>query len=398
MRSKVRAAIQLDPGDELEQFQEAARTLIAYPLVTRVFPHAGALPHILRFEEPLRNEFRRLCHWRLDVSTTCARLMRWPAQLSPCRPALASTESRRPLTPRAYAYLCLVLASLEGIGKQSTVSHLADAALRLCAGDAELELDLTQYSHRKALVDAVLWLQKRGVLRLLDGATEAYLSQEGDALYDVESEIAGRLLVSPPSAVGEMSRPVDFLQESYPPTPEGESDRTRHRVHRLLLMEPVVHFSDLSDGEREYVRQRRTRLVDELERLTGASVESRSDGMAMVGLPAAQSFPSGGCLPQAALLLGCEMVLACQAEPRTIGFRALDHGRVELCWQKVVDNYSSRFTTEYRAEPLRLRADALALLDTLGLIRHHEETVLVSPAMARYRPQSPEQPSLMDVY
>src|SRR5437867_858091 len=115
----ARIAAHVDPARELDDFQTAARALITYGLVTEHYPHVGALALVRRFEEPLRNEFNRLCHWRLDVAPTCARLLRRPARLSSQRPARTATQARRPFSPQTYASLCLVLAALEGLGEQT---------------------------------------------------------------------------------------------------------------------------------------------------------------------------------------------------------------------------------------------------------------------------------------
>ena len=76
--SPVRTVVTLDPALELEDFQAAARMLIAHGIVTERYPEAGVLALVRRFEEPLRREFSRLCHWRLDVGPSCARLLRAP--------------------------------------------------------------------------------------------------------------------------------------------------------------------------------------------------------------------------------------------------------------------------------------------------------------------------------
>ncbi|MGH9280659.1 MAG: DUF2398 family protein, partial [Acidimicrobiales bacterium] len=151
----ARVAAQLDPATELPEFQVAARTLVTHGLVTSRYPHAGALALVRRFEEPLRNEFRRLCHWRVDVGATCARLLRRPAVVSQYRPARTATQSRRCFSPQTYASLCLALAALEGVGDQTTITQLADEVGRLRAGDDALAFDLTLHAHRRAFVDAV---------------------------------------------------------------------------------------------------------------------------------------------------------------------------------------------------------------------------------------------------
>lgn len=385
----ARIAAQLDPARELDDFQAAARTLLTSGLVTGRYPHPGALALVRQFEEPLRNEFSRLCHWRLDVGATCARLLRRPATLSFHRPARTATQSRRTFSPRAYASLCLVLAALERLGEQTTITQLAGEVVRLRAGDDDLAFDLTVHSHRRAFVDAVAWLEHRGVLSLLDGDTETFVAGAGDALYDVDRDAASRLLVSPPSVLAGLHTPEQFLDESYPPTPEGAQARVRHAVHRRLLTETVVYYDNLPDDERDFARQRRTRIREEIERLTGATLECRAEGQALVGLPSAEPFPAGGAVAQAALLLGSELAgTAIAAPPVGEGeARQVSPAEADAAWRRVVAAYAGRFTAEYRAEPGRLRVEAMALLERLQLVAVLDTGagVVVRPALARYR-------------
>ncbi|MBW3642359.1 MAG: TIGR02678 family protein [Actinobacteria bacterium] len=391
----ARIAAHLDPASELDDFQAAARALLAHGLVTDRHPHAGALALVRRFEEPLRSEFGRLCHWRLDVGPTCARLLRRPAALSEHRPARTATDSRRPFSSQAYASLCLVLAALESLGDQTAISQLADEVLRLRAGDDALPLDLTVHANRRAFVDAVAWLERRGVLTAIEGDTEGFVASGADTLYDVDRDAAGRLLVSPPSVLSGLATAEDFLGETYPPTTEGAQARVRHRVHRRLLTETALYYDDLPDDERDYARQRRGRIREELERLSGGTLECRAEGQALVGLPSVEAFPAGGAVAQAALLLGSELAVAAATRPAGAAAgapgapcagRVVEATEAHACWRRIVAAYAGRFTSDYRADPDRLRSDALALLGRLGLVGPApEDGVLVRPALARYR-------------
>lgn len=395
----ARVAAQLDPATELEDFQAAAGMLLAHPLVTERFPGPGGLAAVRRFEEPLRNEFDRLCHWRLDLGPHCARLLRRPALVAVTRPARTATQSRRPFTPWAYACLCLVLAALESLGDQTTISHLADEVGRLRAGDPDLPFDLTDHSHRRAFVDAVAWLEERGVLTLLDGDTESFVSRGGDALYDIDTDAASRLLVSPPSVLAGLTTPEQFLDERYSPTPEGEAARVRHRVHRRLLTEPALYYDELPEAEREYARQRRTRIREELERLTGGVLECRAEGQALLGVPAATPFPGTSSVAHAALLFGGELVQSADDDraESSVG-RFVPAVTADAAWRGVVAAYIRRFTAEYRDDPDRLRRHASALLDRLDLVHTRPDgSALVRPAMARYRADV-RLPETLDVF
>ena len=90
---------------------------------------------------------------------------------------------------------------------------------------------------------------------LLDGDTERFVTAGGDALYDVDRDAAGHLLVSPPSVLAGLVSPDQFLDEPYPPTPEGAQSRARHRVHRRLLTEAALYYEYLPDDERDYARR-----------------------------------------------------------------------------------------------------------------------------------------------
>lgn len=380
-----RVAAHLDPANELDDFQAAARALVSAGLVTERFPQPGALALVRRFEEPLRNELARLCRWRLDVAPTCARLVRRPAELSSHRPARTATQSRRLFSARAYAHLCLVLAAVESLGDQTSISLLADEVARIRAGDDSLPFDLTAHSHRRAFVDAVAWLEHRGILTLIDGDTETFLSSGGDALYDIDRDAASRMLVSPPSVLAGLDSPDDFLDEAYPPTPEGAQSRARHRVHRRLLTESVLYYDDLPADERDFARQRRTRIREEVERLTGCTLECRAEGQALIGMPAAENFPAGGAVAQAALLLGSELG-ACGSTPDAGPHRVVGPDEAAAAWRRVVAAYAGRFTAEYRAEPDRLGAEATALLARLGLVEVDSAgSIVVRAALARYR-------------
>jgi uncharacterized protein (TIGR02678 family) len=410
----ARVAAQLDDA-EREDFQLAARTLLAHPLVTADWPSPVALPLIRRFEEPLRNEFSRMCRWRLDLGSRYARLLRRPAGVTATRPALSRTK--RPFTPWAYAYWCLVLSALESVGTQTSISALAAEVTRIRAGDDALPVDLTAYEQRKAFVDAVGVLEQLGILTVLDGDTDAFLSApdepDGDALYDVDADAAGHLLVSPPSVLEGIDTPEALLIETYPATPDGAAARVRHRVVRRLLLQPTVYFDELDEEERAYARQRRGRLRDEIERLTGCWLEVRTEGMALIDAPSAVTFPGSGAVAHIALIYGGELAAAAPAPAGTadgtdrtesgspeqpggpastpatpaapIVGRRVGAEAAEAAWARVVESFEDRFTGEFRDDHPRLRRLVVELLDRLDLVRIDGDDLVVRPAMARYR-------------
>ena len=57
---------------------------------------------------------------------------------------------------------------------------------------------------------------------------------------------------------------------------------SRQRIARLVLEHPVVYLDDLPDADRAYLRNQARSLADDLARLTGAQLERRAEGVALV--------------------------------------------------------------------------------------------------------------------
>lgn len=394
-----RVAVQIDRA-ELPEFQRAARILLAHPLVTVRWPGEGALSLVRRWEVPLRAEFGRVLGYRLDVGRTSARLTRKAAVPSSTRGARTSTG--RLLGRVASSFLCLTVAALEGLGEQTTASALADEVLRLRSGDDELPVDLTQWDQRRAFVDAVRWLEERGVLRLCDGGVDRWLADDGgDALYDLDRDAASRLLVASPSVLQDIDSPAGFLVDPYPASEDGRRSRLRHRLSRRLVTTAIVDYDDLDPDELAHLRQRRGRIAADVELLTGCRVEARAEGLALIDAPSdrisAVEFPAGGTEAQAALLWGGLLVAAATPPSDDDGGRSgscrfVADEDVDRCWQDVVEGWGQRFKAEFRDAPDRLRARVAGLLAGFGLVRSVDGGILVSAALARYRPAAAEDP------
>jgi uncharacterized protein (TIGR02678 family) len=392
----IRAAVNLEPT-QLEDMQRAARILLAHPIVTERWPKAGALVSVRRWETVLHTEFDRVLGYRLDVGRTCARLYRRPATLGTNRGA--ETRTGRPLGRLGCSSLCLVLAAVEGLGEQTTASQIAEEVQRLRAGDDALPVDLTRYDQRKAFVDALQWLEDRGVLILRDGEVDRWLSgdRDGDALYDLDQDVVSRLLVTSPSVLRDVDTVEDFLVEPLGPSEDARTRALRHRFGRRVVTEAVVSLTDLDPDELAHFRHRRNRIVRDLEQLTGSRVEVRSEGILLVddGDLSNEAFPGTGTETQAALLWSAALVEAAEPAPAIDGALLPDPwwlvsgSDAAAAWQTVVEQYRARFKTEYREEPDRLRDAVEQLLTRFGLLRVVDETIYCHAALARYRPEDP---------
>jgi uncharacterized protein (TIGR02678 family) len=290
---------------ELAAYQRAARTLLVNPLITTTRPTADTLPLVRRFAAPLARDLAEVAGYRLELAPTCARLIRRFDRVDATQ--AVQPRDRKPFDRRRYAYLCLVLGALGRAGTQVALRDLADTLRRRAAEIEGLGFDPDVYRHRLAFVDVVTHLTELGVLRVVEETPVAWVSDPdgGDVLYDVDRD-AVHLAFVPPRVVQHVTTVRAFLATSAAGSRDTRRADTRQRLARLLLEHPVVYFDDLDDTERTYLMSQARSLGDDLQRLTGAQLERRAEGLALIdgtGGFSDHRFPAGGTPNQAALLI-----------------------------------------------------------------------------------------------
>jgi uncharacterized protein (TIGR02678 family) len=291
---------------DLGAYQRAARTVLVQPLVTRTHPNADALALVRRFAIPLARDLDAVAGYRLELSPTCARLVKRIDRLDPTQ--AVQLPQKKPFDRRRYAYLSLVLGALGRGGTQVALSDVADALRRRAAEIHGLGFDPDEWRHRLAFVDVMLHLERLGVLTPLEvtGVTWLKDPETGDALYDVDRDAVHALFV-PPRVVQHVGSVTALLAGELSASRDTRRAAARQRLGRLLLEHPVVYLDDLPEADQLYLRNQARSLAADLERLTGGQVERRSEGLALVdatgGFTDGHRFPTGGTPAQVALLL-----------------------------------------------------------------------------------------------
>lgn len=435
---------------ELADYQKAVRLVLRHPLVTPWYPDRTALATVRRWAGQLRTDLMEVLGYRLVTTADTARLQRAQDGLDATRPAL--TRAGRPFDRRRYAYLVLTLAALGRHGAQVALGELADAVAADAVRIDGLGLDTARKPDRDAFVDAVTWLTERGALTLADGSATAWAGdpERAEALYDIDREIL--LAVHHPTRVLQHLTSVTALLDSADALgmSAGRAAQRRdqaRRARRLVLENPVAYYAD---ADTELLGQLRApALTEDLERLTGLTVERRAEGVALIDTSGRLSdirFPGGGTVAQAALLLAARISAAVQrsgrhaldllpaptaaerlaARARRIDgalptrsviaeFAATDevgayqtHATYEThdeagqereetrypfvtdSWlrsrlKEITGEYGAGFAADLRGDPDRLLDQALDLLAAMSLIARVDGGALAFPLLARYR-------------
>ena len=417
---------------ELADYQWAVRLLLRHPLITSGWPDERALPRVRRFSAELRRDLAEAFGYRLELHGSTARLVRTADTLTPDRPAV--TRTGRPFDRQRYAYLALALAALGRAGIQITLSELAEAV----AGDANritgLGFDPDSGPDRRALVDAVGWLEERGVLRIADGSSASWAGNPGagEALYDIARDVVFALF-RPPRVLQHVDSVGALLERSMKRSGNAERRAAAQAARRAVVDTPIVYFADAQTDVANHLRG--STLPADLQRLTGLRVERRAEGVLLVDTMrlSVERFPGTGSVAQAAVLLATAMADRAvepdgrrvrrmpAPDPRaaqtalisridaglpaatrvamdddvvmTVPAAAEDDARhpfitdsfLREAVRDILDRYRSAFGAAWHADPERLRTEAVALLARFGAVTLVPGGVLVLPLVGRYR-------------
>ena len=375
-----------------EELRRAARALLRRPLL-RASDDLFVL--VRRYAPELREWFTRNTGWRLTVDSEVARLAKQPANTADGSYPARDVRSRQPLGRRRYVLVCLALAALERAELQITLGQLAEQLVLGAADPALVEagvaFSLQGREQRSDVVAVVRLLLDLGVLRRVAGDEEAFVSQTGDALYDVERRVLAALLAAPrgPSTVTatEFEQRLAALTYELPATTDDLRNlRIRHRLTRALLDEPVLYYAELTEAELSYLTSQRAAITARITELTGLVAEARAEGIAMVD-PLDEltdvRMPDTGTDGHATLLLA--EYLASQSEQAVTLTELCEYLRRQASEHRT---YWRRTATDPGAE-VELTQTALARLAALRLVERRGDRIHPRPALARYRLAAP---------
>jgi uncharacterized protein (TIGR02678 family) len=420
---------------ELADYQRAVRLVLRHRLITASWPDDKALPRVRRFSAALRQDLADAFGYRLELHGSTARLVSTRDLLDATQPA--SSRTGRPFDRQRYAYLALCLAVLGRAGVQITLSELAESVASDANRITGLGLDPDRGGDRRAFVDAVGWLEDRGALRMADGSSAAWASDPGagEALYDVARDVVFALF-RPTRVLQHVESVAALLDRLTTSSGNAERRAAAQAARRAVGERPGVYFAEVDDSIANHLRG--PALVADVRRLTGLQVERRAEGVLLVDTTnfSTERFPGTGSVAQAAVLLAVEMAdrvvdpdgrrvkRITPPDPRdrqqdlikdvdaglpTATLIMLDDAEavtqpeqeageddpaklpfvtdsfLRTAVGEILQRYSSAFGAQWHADPERLRAEAVALLERFGAVTSVPGGVVVRPLVGRYR-------------
>jgi uncharacterized protein (TIGR02678 family) len=386
------AGSQVDHDAALQaERRDAARLLLAHPLVIASGEHAETFGLIRRHAEWLVAQFSQLLGYRLVVQAGFARL--YKAGLGPGCGHRLTRPSGSPFTPRTYAYLALVLSVLVTAPEQMLLSQLV-ARVRAAAADAGLRVeDPDAPAERRALAAALRQLVAWRAISETDGSVGSYADDAGaEALVTIDRELVRHLVAGP---LAQATGADDLIERGASPGHGGP----RVSVRRRLVETPVVYLDDLSEVEWGWLRANQRREARTLSELLDLVAEVRAEGVALLDRRDELSdrrFPDAGTVAQAALLLLDALVErlrpgdagAPAAAGRPLAGVPIPDGLVGEILADLCGRHAAHWSGRYLEDLPRLERDVIDLLASMRLVAPAGQARLaLLAAAARYRSQ-----------
>jgi uncharacterized protein (TIGR02678 family) len=385
----------------------ALRALLRTPLLPATGETADQFVLVRRHSEWLKQWLAKFPDWSLHIGGELARLRKIPAELlDDTRPAI-DRVSGATFTRQRYALLCLALAALEQLDRQTTLGQLAQRIMEFIAVDRDLQtaglfFDSANYDQRRDLVHAVRFLVDSGVLRKIDGDERQFRDRDSeDALYDINRHFLAEILQGrhSPSSIdmaSEMAtqrsrgnvlaeRAAMLNDDRIPASEDARHQRTRSRLVRTLLDDPVLYFHDLNDDERNYLDRHRGSLLREICEATGLIAEVRREGIALVddaGDLTDVKLPDQDTESHLSLML-VQWFAECLRSRRD---EAISISEVEERVGNLIRVHGSEWPRDIRESGTekRISEDALRRIRALRLIQISPDGVVPMPASSRY--------------
>ena len=296
-----------------------------------------------------------------------------------------------------YCILCVVLMYLEDKeeGEQFLLSELIDYVETKLKG--EILIDWTSFSQRKSLVRALQYMEKMQMLRVYEGASEAFgLEPKQEVLYE-NTGYSKYFATSFPMDISDFETWKDFEKQRFEEIQEDRGAARINRVYRQLAVCPAMYWEGNEDVDSLYLKNQRQWVEKYLEENLGGRLDIHKNAAFFV-LEEDDCYgkvhPRDAMLPEIVLLVCAHIQQMFRAgevvkqENEMIIFTERQFSElVFLCRQK----WSMGWSKEYR------EMDEGKLVDTVKnymkewmLIRQSGDMVIILPAVGKQAGFYPE--------
>ncbi|MBD1379522.1 TIGR02678 family protein [Metabacillus arenae] len=289
--------------------------------------------------------------------------------------------------PMDYSLFCCLLAFLESksIDEQFLLSELCEDLQAIYPGT--INIDWTNYEHRKSLIRVLSVAKDCKLLKLIDGEIEDFgHDKQQEVLYEVPV-VSRYFMRSYPKDLFKFQSIDEILDQEWQ---NSSTEMRRQRVYRKLFLSPVTYREVLDDSDFYYLRNFRNRIREDIEEHTDYQFELYKNA-ALLTMNEKKSrftlFPDQKAVMDIVMhLSGIIRENLGQFPPNEFGILRLTSTDFEMILKKCVTQFKSGWSKSYREAPLRqLAKELLEVMGEWKMADVDEETdmILIYPLVGR---------------
>ena len=280
-----------------------------------------------------------------------------------------------------YMFLCLILIYLEERtrGEQFILSGLIDYIQNIIVeiNLADIKIDFTIYTQRKALVKVLKFIREMGFIKLYDGDENKFAENiENDILYEVTG-VSKYFVRNFSSNITDCNSYTDIFEKEQLGLEQDKGKERRQRVYRRLFTENVVYKENSEDQDYNYIRNYRAVINQDVDKMLESTLEVHKNGAYILlteNKNFKNTFPSNRGISDVVLFINTEI--------KKNGYKKdindlIYISQIEMIKliRQVKEEFGKGFSKEYReAEEDKLLEEVVKYMKEFDMIRLNEET------------------------
>ncbi|MCI9246230.1 MAG: TIGR02678 family protein [Clostridia bacterium] len=297
-----------------------------------------------------------------------------------------------------YLFLCMILIYLESKSRkdQFILSQLIDYIQNL---QTEIDLkdvtiDFNLYSHRKAMVKVLKYIQELGFIKRYDGDENRFAdSIENDVLYEITG-ISKYFVRNFTSNITDCNLYSDIYEKEQLGLEQDKGIERRQRVYRRLFTENVVYPESKEDLDYLYIKNYKNIIEQDVDKILDASLEVHKDGSYILLLDNQNfrnTFPNNKAISDVVLLVNTTIICKMQEKTEEIFLSELEFTKLI---EETKDSYQNGFSKEFREKDIQeLQQEVIKFMQEFDMIRYHEEKrqYQIMPVVFKIKGKYPEE-------
>lgn len=280
-----------------------------------------------------------------------------------------------------YMFLCLILIYLEERtrGEQFILSGLIDYIQNIIVeiNLADLKIDFTIYTQRKALVKVLKFIREMGFIKLYDGDENKFAENiENDILYEVTG-VSKYFVRNFSSNITDCNSYTDIYEKEQLGLEQDKGKERRQRVYRRLFTENVVYKENSEDQDYNYIRNYRAVINQDVDKMLESTLEVHKNGAYILlteNKNFKNTFPSNRGISDVVLFINTEIKKNAYKKDINDLIYISQIEMIKLIRQ-VKEEYGKGFSKEYReAEEDKLLEEVVKYMKEFDMIRQNDET------------------------